>query len=70
VKPLQQAAQEYAASHGAGISAADEARLLDPRNTVNGGRIFRDERGVATVEINGRRTTLREAVRQGWVKVS
>jgi hypothetical protein len=37
---------------------------------VNGGKLFRDERGVTMVEIQGQRFTLKEAVRRGYVKVS
>jgi hypothetical protein len=69
-RPLANLAREYVQSHGSGISAADVERLLDPRNTVTGGKIYRAEDGTPTVEINGRQMTLREAVRQGFVRVS
>lgn len=68
VKPLQQAAKEYAASHGSGISAADEVDIMASKD-VHGGKLFYQD-GVAMCEINGRRMSLREAVRQGFVRVS
>jgi hypothetical protein len=40
-KPLVDAAQKYLARHG-GQAHVDGDRLLDPRNTVNGGRVWRD----------------------------
>jgi len=40
-KPLVNAAQTWLARHG-GQAQVDVERLLDPRNTVNGGSIYRD----------------------------
>jgi molybdenum cofactor biosynthesis enzyme len=68
VRPLQEAAKQYAASHGSGISAADEADIMSSKN-VNGGKLFY-QGSVAMVEIDGRRMTLREAHRQGFVRIS
>jgi hypothetical protein len=46
------------------------ARMLDPRNQVNGSKIYRGVNGVTMVQINDMRNpiTPREAIRHRFVK--
>jgi hypothetical protein len=71
-KPLADAAKSYIETHGAGVDAATEARLLNPANKVRGGRLYRNDRGTVMVQIDGltHPITLSKALALGYVRTS
>jgi hypothetical protein len=71
-KPLVEAAQTWLARHG-GQSQVDVERLLDPRNTVNGGSIYRDaSTGKVMLKVDGldEALTVQQAIERKIIKVS
>jgi len=68
--PLVRAAKQYVETRGGGVDPATVERLLDPKNVITGGKLYRNEKGIAMVQIDGRDMTLAQAVANGFVKVS
>jgi hypothetical protein len=71
-RPLMDAAQKYLARHG-GQAVVDAGRLLDPRNTVNGGKLWRDaSTGQVMVQPDGldHPVTIQKAMEENMIKVS